>query len=185
MRMRMAVAIVVACSASIAAQQSAADKMTPQRDQAAATTITVAGCVQNESAVLKKNVVTREVGMADEFVITNAKLRPASAPAEPEPAATTGDPKPTDPVGTSGAAAGFGKVYRVTGDKENELKPQVGQRVEITGTFKHEEDAKAELGTVGTSGRAPAGDLTEANTPEITIVSIKAVAGVCTPGPGK
>ena len=179
MRMRMTVAIVLACTASMAAQQSS-----PQTDQAsAATTVTVAGCVQQENAVLKKNVVTREAGMADEFVITNAKLRKAAATTEPEPAATA-DPTPAEPVGTSGTAS-FGKVYRVTGDKENELKPQVGQRVEITGTFKHEEDAKAELGAVGTSGRAPTGELTEQNTPEITIVSIKAVAGTCTPGPGK
>ena len=184
MRMRMAVAIVVGCTASIAAQQSSADKMTPNKDQAsAATTITVAGCVQAENTVIKKNVVTREMGMADEFVITNAKLHRGS-PAEP--AAPAEDPKPaTEAVGTSGSPAAFGKVYRVTGDKENELKPQIGQRVEITGTFKHEEDAKAELGAVGTSGRAPTGELTEANTPEITITSIKALAGTCTPGPGK
>jgi hypothetical protein len=176
----MAVAIVVACSASLAAQQSSS----PATDQAsAATTVTVSGCVQNENAVLKKNVVTRELGMADEFVITNAKLRKGTA-TEPEPAATAGDPTPSEAVGTSGAA-GFGKVYRVTGEKENELKPQVGQRVEITGTFKHEADAKTELEAVGTSGRAPAGELTEANTPEITITSIKALAGTCTPGPGK
>jgi hypothetical protein len=182
MRMTMAVAIAVACSASLAAQQSSPAQTPAQDPASAATTITVAGCVQNESAVLKKNPVTREVGMADEFVITNAKLHKGAMATEPSP---TAEPQPSEPVGTSGAGPAFGKVYRVTGDKENELKPQVGQRVEITGTFKHDEDAKAELGAVGTSGRAPTGDLTEANTPEITIVSIKAMAGTCTPGPGK
>jgi hypothetical protein len=72
-------------------------------------------------------------------------------------------------------------VYRVTGDKENELKTYVGQRVEISGAFKNEADAKAELSTVGTSGRT-AGELTRGNTPEITIVSIKPSTGSCVGG---
>ena len=79
------------------------------------------------------------------------------------------------PALTSGAED---KLVIYTAYEENELKTYVGQRVEISGAFKNEADAKAELSTVGTSGRA-AGELTRGNTPEITIVSIKPSTGSC------
>lgn len=138
--------------------------------------VTVIGCVQKETAVLKGNVATAaEPGMGDEFVLTNSKLS-TGAPSTDQPAPA--EPAATDPVGTSGSASNFGKVYRVTGDKESDLKAFVGQRVEISGAFKNEADAKTELSTVGTSGRT-AGELTKQNTPEITIATIKPSTGSC------
>ncbi len=65
----------------------------------------------------------------------------------------------------------------MTGDKESELKPYVGQRVEITGAFKNETDAKAEIASMGKGDKA--GELTPTNTPEITIAAIKPVPGTC------
>jgi hypothetical protein len=159
-----------------------AQSQAPQASPAAAKdspVVTVIGCVQKETSVLKGNPAAGNVGMSDEFVLTNSKLSPG-APSADQPAAPT-EPPAADPVGTSGSASNFGKVYRVTGDKENELKTFVGQRVEISGAFKNEADAKAELSTVGTSGRA-AGELTRGNTPEITIVSIKPSTGSCVGG---
>jgi hypothetical protein len=138
--------------------------------------VTVIGCVQKETLVLKGNAATAvEPGMSDEFVLTNSKLS-TGAPSKDEPAAPTA--APADPVGTSGSASNFGKVYRVTGDKETDLKAFVGQRVEISGAFKNEADAKSELSTVGTSGRT-AGEPTKQNTPEITITAIKPSTGSC------
>jgi len=176
----------LACGLAAAAQ--VADKpITPAVDQASpGAAITVAGCVQKETSVLKSKMpaagAAAEVGMSDEFVLTNALLNPKTSSLEPKPDV---EPPPDAPVGTSGSPGNFGKVYRATGAKENDLKAFVGQRVEITGTFKHDDDAKAELGAVGTSGRIVVGELTAANTPEITITAIKPVAGSCPGGAAK
>jgi len=140
-------------------------------------TITVAGCVQKETDVLKRPAAAGNVGMGDEFVLTMAVLNPPAAAAEPAAPA-----KPDEPAGTSGTTAP-GKVFRVTGDKENELKNYVGQRVEITGAFKHEADAKRELGPAGTSGATAAADLTPDKTPEISIASIRPASGSCPTSP--
>jgi hypothetical protein len=137
--------------------------------------ITVAGCVQKESNVLKRNPVAANVGMDDEFVLTNAAIgeTPGSSEA-PKPDVQP----PAAAVGTSGSPGNFGKVYRVTGDKEAELKSYVGQRVEISGTFKDKEPVTDAMSSVGTSGKT---ELTPANTREITIDAIKPLTGTCTP----
>jgi hypothetical protein len=137
------IVVVALCAVTVSAQTQ-----TPQPSQ----TITVSGCAQRETDVLKRNPMAGNVGMADEFVLTRAELTPGGqAPATEQPE----QPTPPAPRGTSGGASDIGKVYRVTGDKESELKKYIGQRVEILGTFKHE-DARRELGTIGTSGKPPA-----------------------------
>ncbi len=138
-------------------------------------TVTVTGCVKNEVDVLKRPAVAGNLGMADEFVLTHSTIQSgarATAPSQTEPA-------PTEPAGTSGVVAG--KVYRVTGDQEASLKAHLGHKVEITGTFKSEADARRELGAIGTSGKPPAtpAEPTAMNTPEITINSIRMVAETC------
>jgi hypothetical protein len=97
--------------------------------------------------------------MGDEFVLTRATLKGGSTPSADQPPADTQPPSST--VGTSGSA-GPGKVYRLTGDQEKDLKAFAGQRVEITGAFKNPEDA----------GRPVTGEPTPENTPEITIQAI-------------
>jgi hypothetical protein len=154
----------LACGLAIGAQAPAEQKADQKSDAAA---VTIAGCVQQEASVLKSGAPAQPgMGGGDEFVLTRASLNKGGAsadkPTEPEP--------PAAPVGTSGS---LGKVYRVTGDKEKDLKANVGQRVEITGTFKDEADAKA---------GAASGDPTAANTPEITILSIRPVPGSCGAG---
>jgi hypothetical protein len=141
---------------------------------AQAPAITVSGCVQKESAVLKRAPVVGNVGMDDEFVITFAKAGGADA--------TAAEPKPdTEPppqaTGTSGSASNFGTVYRLTGDKEKDLKSYLGQRVEITGSLKDKEKATDAMSSMGTSGK----DITPSNTAELTIDTIKPLSGACTP----
>jgi hypothetical protein len=152
-----------------------------QKDATSPQSITVSGCVLKESSVLKRGALgtaTMGAGMGDEYVLTQAKLSDSTTATE-KPEAGAATTPPNEPVGTSGSEKSFGKVYRLTGDKENDLKNYVGQRVEIVGMFKHEEDAKAETGAVGTSGRAPSGELTAENTPEFTITSITPATGSC------
>lgn len=166
-------AILVSSGMAIAAQQAA----DTQKSDAGA--ITVSGCIQKENDVLKKNPVTANLGMSDEFVITHATLTKDQAPAA-EPKSET-QPPPSASAETSGSASNFGKVFRLTGPQEQDLKAFVGQKVEIAGTFKNADDAKAELGAVGTSGRAVPGEPTVENSPEITVTSVKPVAGTCSP----
>lgn len=169
---------VVVCAVAVRAQTPPPSQaQSPQANQS----ITVAGCVQKETDVLKRSPVAGNVGMSDEFVLTRATLNPMTA----APKTAERQPEPTTPpaaAGTSGTVADGNKVYRATGDKEKDLKAYAGQRVEIVGTFKHAEDARRELGTVGTSGKPPAaGELTAANTPEITIQSIRLLSSTCGP----
>jgi len=137
--------------------------------------VTVTGCVQPETAVLKRNPVAGNIGMGDEFVVTFATLNPSAGTELPK--SDVQNP-PTETAGTSGSA-GFGKVYRLTGSQEKDLKAFVGQRLEITGRFKDKEKVKDELGSVGTSSRTA--DLTPNNTPEIIIDAFKPASGACTP----
>jgi hypothetical protein len=132
--------------------------------------ISVAGCVQKESSVLKRTPIAANVGMDDEFVLTFAKPAPAPGAGEAKP-----DVAP-EPTGTSGSAGNFGMVYRLTGDKEKELKSYVGQRVEIAGSVKEKEKTTDAISSMG-AGKS--GDLTPSNTAEITIDSIRPVSGTC------
>lgn len=162
--------------AALLAQSPQPAASTDQHQATPSETVTIAGCVQKETAVLQRNPVAGKIGMDDEFVLTHAAK--GSAPGAndvPKPDVS----EPPAPVGTSGMAGNFGTVYRLTGDKESELKGYVGQRVEITGSFKHADKAADALSAAGTSGRT--GEMTPANTPELTIEAIKPVSGSCAP----
>lgn len=176
-RMWPALAFAAAFGGAVVLAQSQQPPAAADQHQATPSeAITVAGCVQQESAVLKRNPAAGNIGMGDEFVLTNSvKGSAAGANDVPKPDVS----EPAAPIGTSGSAGNFGTVYRLTGDKESELKGYVGKRVEITGSFKHEDKAADALGAAGTSGRL--GELTPANTREITIDSIKPVSGSCSP----
>jgi hypothetical protein len=85
---------------------------------------------------------------------------------------------PPEPTGASGSPGNFGTVFRLTGDKEKELKSYIGQRVEITGTLKDKEKTTDAMSSIGTSGRT---ELTPENTAEITIDAITPASGACAP----
>ena len=144
---------------------------TPAQAPSPAAPVTFSGCVQKESSVIKRNPVAGNVGMDDEFVLTNSIPTLSADAAAPKPDAA----KPAEPTGTSGSVGNFGIVYRLTGDKEKELKSFVGQRVEITGLVKDKEKLTDKLSSVGTSGK----DITPDNTAEITVDAIKPVSGSC------
>ena len=168
-------AAIMVCSLPITAQTPASSAI-DQKDTSPAITIT--GCVQNESAVLKRNPIAAGIGMSDEFVLTNATVTPAPGSNEsPKPDVQA----PPSPIGTSGSATGFGQVYRATGDKENDLKPYVGQRVSIVGRVKAKEGATDKMSSIGTSGKAAEGAWTPDNTPELVIDSIAPATGTCAP----
>ena len=132
--------------------------------------ITVAGCVQKEADVLKRTGLAGSIGMVDEFVLTNASNR---TPMDSQ------EPKPEEPTGTSGLLGTPGKVYRLTGGKEPDLRSFVGQRVEITGAMKRGSDDARDFDP-GRRGNSSA-ELTPDKTPEITIASIRPVPGMCSP----
>ena len=139
---------------------------------AQAPAVNVAGCVQKESSVLKRSPVAANIGMDDEFVITFAKSVPPPDVPVPE-----GQAAP-DPAAAPGAPGNFGTVYRLTGDKEKELKSYVGQRIEITGSFKVKDKIADSMSSIGTSGKTEA---TPDNTAEIAIDTIRPVSGTCAP----
>ncbi len=168
----LAVVIMSSTVAIVRAQQpSTAPDQKPSGD---AQTVTVTGCVQPETAVLKRTPVAGNIGMGDEYVVTFATLNPGAGTDMPKPDVQTPPPS----TGAAGST-GFGKVYRLTGDQEKDLKGYVSQRVEIVGRFKDKDKTKDELSSIGTTGRT--GDLTPDNTPEIVIDSFKPGAGSCTP----
>jgi hypothetical protein len=152
--------IVGAAAMSATAQQAAPG---PDQTAKASPAMTIAGCVQKESAVLKRNPAAADVGMDDEFVLTFATLNPAPGANE---------------ASTSDQPGNFGRVYRLTGDKEKDLKSYAGQRVEITGTIKEKEKLTDAISSIGTSGKA---ELTPANTPEVSIDAVKPLSGTCAP----
>jgi hypothetical protein len=159
-----------------AAMSATAQQPVPGAEQSAKASppMTIAGCVQSESSVLKRNPVVGNVGMDDEFVLTFATVNPApGANDAPKP-----DAAPPQPAGTSGGPGNFGHVYRLTGALEKDLKSYAGQRVEITGTLKEKEKVTDAMSSIGTSGKT---ELTPANTPELTIDAIKPLGGACTP----
>jgi hypothetical protein len=174
-------AAVLGCGLTLVAQAPAQQPPSPmgsQKSEAQTKTVTIAGCVQKESSVIKRSAMATPMGMGDEYVLTQAMLSDSGMAKSPTGAAPA--PSASAPTGTSGAQDKFGKVYRVTGDKEDDLKTYVGQRVEIVGSFKRAEDATKELGATGTSGRTM-GEPTPENTPEITIDSVRPTSGSCSP----
>jgi hypothetical protein len=146
-----------------------------QKDAISPQSVTLSGCVLTAASVLKPEAMGTTAGTGDAFVLTQAKSSDPSSAIEKPEADTAA--QPNEPVGTSGTDNDLGKVYRLTADNENDLKNYVGQRVEIVGMFKHDEDTKTEAGAVGTSGRQ--GELTAADAPEITVTSITPSTGSC------
>src|SRR5262249_17827786 len=94
-------------SAVVSAQVPSQQPQQPEQKPAAAAdqkdSIKVSGCIQKETDVLKRSAAATNMGMSDEYVLTEAKMTPSSTTA-PEPAATP------EPTGTSGTDAKFGKV---------------------------------------------------------------------------
>ena len=159
---RMLAALVFAAAAGPVMR--AAQVVAPAR----APYVVVMGCVQKESTVLAPDPKSHGADMDKEFVLTFSVLSPDLQQSElPKPAADA-----------SGMPGYVGAVYRLTGRKEGELKQFVGQRIEVTGSFKDKDKAAAAMKGAKV-GRA--GQLTPDDTPEIIIDTYRLVSEVCSP----
>lgn len=134
---------------------------TAQPPAASATgTVTVEGCLMREDDVpgRKANVAER-VGVGEDFILTSTRIIKGAAPG-----GAAGRPDDT-PVGTSGAGAA---MYDVEGLDNDQLKPHLGRRVQVDGTFEN----------VNRAGGKPGDALVE-----LRGTAIRSVSGECPPKP--
>jgi hypothetical protein len=146
---------ITGVSASAQSNKSNSKTSSDIRDQKAS--MTVVGCLMSEPDYRKAHGLGKGaiggLGLSDEFVLVDAAESPNGT------AATS--------TSTSSSSArctetGTGKAYRLTGTREEELKKLVGHRIEVTGAFDHERDAKTAAGE--TNAKLP---------PEIKIASFR------------
>ena len=120
-------------SASGSGQGTAHDHDMAEASSQGAAMVKVVGCVQKERNVLE----TRGVGVGDEFVLTDVSRAEAAA---------FDQKSSSSQPGTANMAAGdppSGRMYTLTGDREDDLKSMVGKRVEITGRLEDGDDSGA------------------------------------------
>src|SRR5437762_6718586 len=105
--------------------------------------MTVVGCLVREADYRRTHGLGKGalggLGLGDEFVLVNASASPA-------PAAKNASANCEETAG--------GQAYRLTGKTEDDLKAFVGHRIEVTGAFDHERDAKTAAGQ--TNAKLPA-----------------------------
>jgi hypothetical protein len=166
---------VVALGVSTAAQTPETQQPTPQkpttqtqpRTQDQGSVVTVEGCLMREADVpgRKPNVAER-AGIAEDYILTRAKLVKGTAPR----ASASEERRGESATGTSGTTPGtLGTMYEVEGIDDERLKQHVGRRVQIDGTFENVDRAGA-----AKEQRTPADDLVE-----IRGTTIRQVSGDC------
>ena len=174
-------AVVLASGMAVFAQQppapptagSAPPAAQEPAPPSAAQQMTVTGCVQREADYRrskdagKGGVANTGVGAGNEFVLVGASAAGAAASASPRPSET---------VGTSGAA---GDAYELTGSGEGQLEQYVGKKVELVGKPKA-------MGPGGAAANRPAQAAEEAvgkdlKLREFEVISVRAAAGECAP----
>jgi hypothetical protein len=142
---------ITGVSASAQSNKSNSKTTSDIRDEKAS--MTVVGCLMSEPDYRKAHGLGKGaiggLGLGDEFVLVDATDSSSAA---------------TAPASTSARCteSGTGKAYRLTGTREEELKKLVGHRIEVTGAFDHERDAKTAAGE--TNAKLP---------PEIKIASFR------------
>jgi hypothetical protein len=137
---------------------------TPQSQRTEqAQSITIEGCLVREADVpgRRPNVAER-AGIGEDYVLTSTRMIKGTAPAGG--AATTQRPG-DQPVGTSGTSTG---MYEIDGIDDEQLKPHVGRRVQIDGTFDDLDEARQ------ATDRDDNDDL-----PEIEASAIRPASGTC------
>ena len=97
------------------------------------TMATVEGCLMRQQDVPghKSNLAEKtaeKTGMMEDYVLTNAKVVKGTAPSAAMPQARSGEP-----TGTSGTLSE--PMFDVKGIDDARLKPYIGKRVQIDGTF--------------------------------------------------
>jgi len=180
------------------AQTDTSQKSTTARNAKAGDTttpMTVVGCLVKETDYRKAHHLGSGalggVGLGDEFVLvdtSSASAMSSSAAATTAPAANPSTPSASAQNCTE---SGNGTAYRLTGQLEEKLKPFVGRRLEVTGTFDHPRDARTAAGEtnaklpaeikISSYREAPA--LSASNAPATTAPT--GTAGTTTPAPAK
>ena len=128
-------AALVACAAATAQAQSESRSS----GQTSEESITVVGCLQEESSYRRQNdsgrggIAGTGVGRGNEYVLVNASRADAGAPSSSLDCSSTST----------------GEAYELTGSREKELESFIGRAVQITGMLKR---ADVEPSPVGTSG---------------------------------
>lgn len=170
------------CFAGIVGLSAVASAQTP----AGQTTIT--GCVISESDYRKMHdagrggVVGTGVGVANEFILTDASSGAAGATDS-----TGGRSVMPSAGGTSGATGTSGTMgamaYELSGSGEGQLSRYVGRRVELTGMFKDGETSASGQATGGPTAGAPPNGVDvggkDLKLREFDVASVKEASGSC------
>ena len=147
--------------------QSTNDQSSSTKKASVSANTTVVGCLMKETDYRKAHGFGKGTisgaGLGDEYVLVGAGVAPnasTSATASGAPSSSSGAASSSTPATCSESETGM--AYRPTGHLERDLKPFLGQRVEVTGHFQHVKDAEA---TSVAPGRLP---------PEIVVRSYRA-----------
>jgi len=133
-----------------------------RQDQAR--TVTVEGCVVREADVPGRTpTVTERAGIAEDYILTNAKVIRGVAPS------ITTKPTTTGAVGTGGERTPT--MFEIVGIGGSELKKHVNRRVRIDGVFEQMDKATTSADTSARTGYLV----------ELRGTTIRAVAGECGP----
>jgi hypothetical protein len=115
----------------------------------------VDGCVATESEIPGRKVSLGErVRLDKHFILFQSKVVKGKAPLAASP---------------TGEAAGFGRLYKISGLTDEQLKVHLGRRVRIEGSFGNLEQASV-----------PAGAADQSELVELNVATIRQVPGECT-----
>jgi len=131
-------AMAIASAAYAQSPPKPAGGATSSASQSAGVLVIVEGCVMKEVDVPSRKPAENLRSQAeadDEYVLTSTKMISGTAPAAAV-ASPTGDA-----TGTSGGVSA-GLMYDIEGIAKDELRKQVGKRVQIEGMLDHHENAK-------------------------------------------
>jgi hypothetical protein len=168
--------IAAACATclSVAAGAQAPSQGTPgpagasagARGPAPSADVVMTGCVEraDQLAPAGGSAIGNTVDSLD-FVLTNAQLADSPHPVTPAPTGTSGT------ASAAGTDNGIGSMYKLDGPLDT-MNPQVGHRVEITGT-------REPSGTGATPPSANAVNPSAANAPTIKVTSIRMLTETC------
>ena len=104
-------------------------------------TVTVEGCLAVDSDKPGRPTADERAGIASDYLLTKAVLIKATGPL---PAGGRTEPSNT-PTGTAGSQPSV--TYEVEGMDKDQLRQNVGRRVQIDGTLRNVERARANLET--------------------------------------
>jgi hypothetical protein len=141
-------------------------------------TVTLVGCVQREVDVLRTS--PGNLGLANEFILVRTSVKPDSATGKAAAAATGTAGRATEDA--AAASGPYGRIYRLSGDQEAQLKDHVAEQVEIAASFETDKDAQLEAQrdvapskTASTPDRRPEAK----DVPKMVIQSIRPLGTGC------